>query len=83
MSHPDPHDEPDNRRQEDDERRRAWDEFVENADTMDYYEDYFEWIVRKCDGGWKDYYIQKFEDCWRFEDYLFEKFDGIAPKVTA
>lgn len=51
------------------------DKFVVNDDVepMDFYEEYFEWIMNKSDGGWKDLYISRFEDAWRFEDFIEER----------
>lgn len=39
---------------------------------MDFYEEYFEWIMGS-DIGWDDLYIQRFEDGWRFDDFLAQR----------
>ena len=42
------------------------------VEPMDFYEEYFEWIMKHYDGGHKDLYIGLFEDGWRFDDFLEE-----------
>ncbi len=41
-----------------------------DLDPMDFYEEYYEWIMDTSDGGWKDLYIQRFEDGWNFEAFI-------------
>lgn len=48
-------------------------EVPDDLDPMDFYDDYFEWIMKNHDGGYKDLYIALFEDCWRFEDFIEQK----------
>lgn len=49
------------------------------VEPMDFYEEYYEWIYKHYDGGWKDLYIQLFEDGWRFDDFLAEKHPDCEP----
>ena len=41
-----------------------------DLDPMDFYEEYFEWIMKVHDGGYKDLYISLYEDAWRFDDFI-------------
>ena len=53
-----------------------------DLEPMNFYEEYYEWIFNHCDGGWKDHYIQLFEDCWRFEEFIEEKHPELmVPRV--
>ena len=42
----------------------------DDLQPTDFYDEYFDWIVKHSDGGWKDLYISRFEDGWRFEDFI-------------
>lgn len=41
-----------------------------DLDPMDFYEEYYEWIMDRSDGGGKDLYFQRFEDAWGFETFI-------------
>ena len=45
----------------------------DDVESSDFYEEYFEWIMDRSEGGYKDLYIGRYEDGWRFDDFIEER----------